>query len=436
MTENTGESAGKTVLVVEDEEPIRNLLCDLLKGEGYGVITAVNGVEGVQHTFAEAPDVVLTDILMPGMDGLAYIRRVRSQLSPSSLPIVVVSALATEEKIVEAFEAGATDYLIKPFRTFELLARIRVALKQRLYPQHVDASDELRTPPPRTVISTGSILDMGKYAILGEIGEGGMGAVYHARHTAFGTEAAVKVLDPERCDDRRSIMRFLREVRIAAQMDHPNIVKIFDLGLTQRVYYYAMEKLPSRSLAERVWEEGALTEREVLDIGLQLASALAYMHDLRFIHRDVKPENVLFSEEGRAKLIDFGLARALDDGRLTREGSFVGTPGYVAPENIAKYQNPVPAADIYALGSTLYTAAAGKGPFHDKEDPTVKLQAQLLESPPAPHLCRSNLSNACSAAIMKMMSKDPAERYASMAEVQAELERVSGAQAGISANPA
>ena len=162
MTKNRGESAGKTVLVVEDEEPIRNLLCDLLKGEGYGVLTAVNGVEGVQHTFAEAPDVVLTDLLMPGMDGLAYIRRVRSQLPPASLPIVVVTALATEEKIVEAFEAGATDYLIKPFRTFELLARIRVALKQRLEPVHVDAVDpESQTAPPRPVLGGGSLFDMG-----------------------------------------------------------------------------------------------------------------------------------------------------------------------------------------------------------------------------------------------------------------------------------
>jgi serine/threonine-protein kinase len=423
----TGQIERKTVLVVEDDEAIRRFLSELLDRDGYKVVTAVDGVEGVQHTFAEAPDVVLTDLMMPQMDGLAYIRRVRSQVPAASLPIVVVSALATEDKIVEAFETGATDYLVKPFRPHELLARIRVALKQKIEPVHVDLSLGSGRPViTREALFNGALLDMGKYEIIAEIGEGGMGSVFLAKHRSFGTQVAVKILDPEITEDRRAVLRFLREVRIAAQLDHPNIVKVFDLGLTGNVYYYAMEKLPDHSLAEEVWDGGAMPEPMALDVGLQVASALEYMHGLGFIHRDVKPENILYAEEARVKLIDFGLARSMVDDRLTQEGSFVGTPGYVAPENITSFADPGPSADIYALGATLYAACVGKSAFEDKECTTAKLRAQLMDPPAPAHFRSPGVSREFSKIIGKMMSKNPEARYEDMKTVVAELKLLAG----------
>jgi serine/threonine-protein kinase len=148
------------------------------------------------------------------------------------------------------------------------------------------------------------------------------------------------------------------------------------------------------------------------------------MHDLGFIHRDVKPENILFDEEGRVKLIDFGLARSLRDGRLTQEGSFVGTPGYVAPENISRHADPTPGADIYALGSTLYYAAVGKGAFAGKKHPTEKLRAQLIESVPLACFRNPTVSRETSKLIRRMMVKDPTDRTRDMHAVQAELDRL------------
>jgi serine/threonine protein kinase len=148
------------------------------------------------------------------------------------------------------------------------------------------------------------------------------------------------------------------------------------------------------------------------------------MHDLGFIHRDVKPGNVLFTEGGRAKLIDFGVARAIEGGRHTQEGSFVGTPGYVAPENIQSAVDPSPAADVYALGATLYAAAAGREPFGGVAGKDTKIRAQLKGEATPPALCRTDLSEDCSALIMEMISRDPAVRPGHMGDVYAELKRV------------
>ncbi|MHC4777894.1 MAG: protein kinase domain-containing protein [Planctomycetota bacterium] len=417
-TEASSTVRKKTVLVVEDEEAIREFLTDLLDTGGYRVITAVNGLDGIQHTFSDGPDVVLTDIMMPEMDGLSFLRRVRTEIPAKALPIIVVSALATEDKVVEAFDLGATDYLVKPFRAFELLARIKVALKQRLDPALVNlVPRELKAGPSRTDFRSGSLFDMGKYEILSEIGEGGMGSVFLARHRTYDTHVAVKVLDPDLTEDRNSVVRFLREVRIAAGLDHPNIVKVYDVGLTGKAHYYAMEKLPADSLADKVDDGGPIEETHALDLGIQLSSALAYMHSRGFLHRDVKPSNILFVDDWKVKLIDFGLARSLDDGRLTREGSFVGTPGFVAPESISSYDAPGPGSDIYALGSTLYAVIVGKCAFDEKRSATSRLRAQVLEPAPAAHLRNPDISKDLSEIVRKMMAPDPGERFPSMQAV-------------------
>lgn len=413
------------VLVNEDEEPIRMLLTDLLESQGFKVITACNGVEGVRRTFAEAPDLVLTDIIMPDMDGIAYVKRVRSQIPVASLPIIVVSALGMEEHIVKAFDAGATDYLVKPFRQSELLARVQVALQQRLDPKnlvYVERDEPSGNIPSRP--REGMILDLGKYRIISEIGAGGMGTVYHARHLGYGIDVAIKLLKPDLSEQRHNILRFLREVRIAAQLDHPNIVRVFDVGLSGEYYYYAMESLPDHSLYHQVKAEGALPIEKVVAYGLQLSRALDYMHRRGLLHRDVKPDNVLLVDPDTVKLIDFGLACSFDDSRLTQEGTFVGTPGYVAPESIREYRPPTPQADIYALGATLYLAAAGQSPFHKKGGATQKLSAQVLEPAPMLHKVNPKVPTELSAIIMTMLSRRLEKRPKRMAAVVKALEKL------------
>ncbi|GEM_PF-3324351 len=417
------------ILVIDDEESIRMLLEDLLTGQGMEVITAENGVEGVRRTFNDVPEVVLTDILMPDMDGITFIQRVRNKIPARKLPIIVVSALGMEKNVVQAFKAGATDYLVKPFRHSELLARVQVALGQRVDPKNVEYVGREGTGEREIPIRSGSVLDMGKYRILSEIGAGGMGTIYHAVHAGYGIEVALKVLNAEMGKDRNNIMRFLREVRIATQMSHPHIVDVYDVGFSGEWYYYAMEMLPSTSLQSRVREDGWLEETDVLGVGGQLASALVHMHEAGFMHRDVKPDNVIFESTGSVKLIDFGLACAADDARLTREGSFIGTPGFVAPENIEAYQPPDPTSDVYSLGATLFFAATGRSPFQGKGGATAKLTAQVTERPPAPRALNPVVSEAFSDLILRMMEPDPAKRVFPMARVRDELSDLPRARA-------
>lgn len=426
------------VLVIEDEEPIRMFLSELLTEEGFSVMEAVNGIDGVTKTFSESPDIVLTDICMPDMDGIAYLKRVRSQIPVDRLPIIVVSAFGMEEKVVEAFRAGATDYLVKPFRQNELLARMDVALKKRIDPRRVVLGEQ-KGPEQDFAenVSSGSSLDLGKYRIIEEIGAGGMGTIYKALHVGYGNELAVKVLDVKKARDRASVMRFLREVRIASQMDHPNIVRVFDVGLSGSHYYYAMELLPGRSLYAEVKNRGPIPERRVARIGMQLASALSSMHHHGFMHRDVKPDNVIMIDDDNVKLIDFGLACSIDDSRLTREGTFVGTPGYVAPEMIQKYQAPDEKGDIYSLGATLYLAKSGKSPFPSTKGPTQKIESQVVGRPipltTADRSCDENFAKV----VMKMISRDPRNRFENMTQVMDALKQLEAqGEPGASATPA
>jgi CheY-like chemotaxis protein len=418
-------NAEKTrILIIDDEEPIRMLLTDLLEMHGYEVIAATNGIDGLRKTFSEAPRIVITDILMPEMTGLAFLQRVRAQVPASALPVIVVSALGLQEQIVKAFEAGATDYLVKPFHHSELLARIHIALHRTVDSQDVQYVEREVPARPKTELIPGGVLDLGKYCILEELGSGGMGTVYRATHMAYGSEVAVKVLSPKLAKNRSDVMRFLREVRIATQMDHPNIVKVYDMGLSAGQYYYAMESLPRHSLYDEVTRlQDGLEEDRVLGIGIQLASALAYMHERGFLHRDVKPDNILFASPDCVKLVDFGLACAVEDARLTQKGTFMGTPGYVAPENIREYHAPDAPADIYSLGATLYLAAAGRSAFSHKKGATARLAAQIVENPPALNQTNPRISTSFAGIIAKMMARDPARRYGTMREVHAALLR-------------
>ena len=409
------------ILVIDDEEAVRSLIREFLEPEEYEVIEAANGVEGVQKTFSDAPDLVLTDIRMPDMDGIAYLERVRSQLPASRLPVIVVSAFGTEEHIVRAFHAGATDYIFKPFRNVELQARVRMALKKTIPSPMLDGLAALENPQAPAEVLRRELLDVGKYRILSEIASGGQGTVYLARHQAFGTEVTVKILDPVLARNPDHVFRFLREVRIAAQMDHPHIVRVFDLGLAGRGYFYAMERLPWRSLQEEVLEGGPKTEREVVETGIRLASALGYMHAKGFLHRDVKPANILRAEDGRVKLIDFGLACSMEEDRITLKGTFLGTPGYVAPESIRGKWDLDPRLDVYGLGATLFFAAAGRQAFDPETKGRLKFLMQALEPPPDPREFNPCISEALATTIAKMMAREKDDRFGAMEEVSAAL---------------
>ncbi|HYQ65374.1 serine/threonine-protein kinase [Actinophytocola sp.] len=209
-------------------------------------------------------------------------------------------------------------------------------------------------------------LVVGRYRLFRRIGSGAMGVVWEGRDERLNRPVAIKklLLHPDLLPRKAAdaVARCLREGRIAARLNHPNAIAVFDVVDEDDVPCLVMEYLPSRSLATVMAEEGTLPPVEAAAIGAQVATALAAAHAAGIVHRDITPGNVLIGEDGSVKITDFGISRAIDDVTVTKTGMFAGTPAYMAPE-VALGADPTPASDVFALGSTLYTAVEGEPPF-------------------------------------------------------------------------
>ena len=201
----------------------------------------------------------------------------------------------------------------------------------------------------------------GRYAVERTLGRGGMATVYLAHDTVLGRPVALKVLAEHLADDESFRARFLREARLAARIAHPNVVQVYDAGGDEAGLFIAMEYVDGESLAEELARRGRLSAGEVVDLGRQLAAALAAAHAAGLVHRDVKPPNVLRSRDGTVKLGDFGIAHSHDSTALTAHGSVLGTAAYLSPEQ-ARAEPVTGAADLYALGVVLYEALTGRWP--------------------------------------------------------------------------
>ena len=201
----------------------------------------------------------------------------------------------------------------------------------------------------------------GRYRVERELGRGGMATVYLAHDESLGRAVAVKVLAEHVAADPALRERFVREARHAAMLAHPNIVQVFDAGEDDGQPYIVMEYVEGETLAGVLRRRRKLPPHEVEVIGAQAAAGLARAHAAGLVHRDVKPGNLLLRRDGVVKIVDFGIARAVDGTRLTEHGTLLGTAGYLAPEQAAG-QDAVPASDVYALGVVLYEALAGRPP--------------------------------------------------------------------------
>jgi eukaryotic-like serine/threonine-protein kinase len=244
--------------------------------------------------------------------------------------------------------------------------------------------------------------------VLDRIGIGGMGVVWQAMDERLERLVAVKqlLLQPQRspgaADEARA--RAMREARIAARLQHPNAIVIYDVAEHDGEPCLVMEYLPSRSLAAVLGERGRLPVSEVAAIGKQIASALAAAHAAQIVHRDVKPGNVLITDDGTAKITDFGVSRAAGDVTVTQTGMMAGTPAYLAPE-VARGQVPTPASDVFSLGATLYAAVEGRGPFGESDNPLA-----LLHAVAGGRLNPPQHAGTLSAVLMRLLATDPAAR--------------------------
>ena len=202
---------------------------------------------------------------------------------------------------------------------------------------------------------------LGKYQILEEIGRGATAVVYKARDTALDRTVALKVMHPGLFWNPEAVERFLREARAAAQLEHPNIVIIHEVGEDQGSYFIAMQYLPGPSVADLI-ARGPMPIQQALDIAIQIADALSYAHEQGFIHRDVKPSNIILNARDQPILTDFGLAKALEWASMTGSTGVVGTPAYIPPE-VWEGKQATPASDVYSLSCVLWEMLAGRTLF-------------------------------------------------------------------------
>ncbi|GAA1384184.1 serine/threonine-protein kinase [Pseudonocardia kongjuensis] len=247
-----------------------------------------------------------------------------------------------------------------------------------------------------------------RYRLDERIGAGAMGAVWRGTDELLNRTVAVKELLaaalPSADQLEESRQRILREGRIGARLQHAHVISMFDVVVHDDRPWLVMEYLPSRSLAAVLAEKGPMSPREAAAIGRQVADGLAAAHTAGVVHRDIKPGNVLIAEDGRAKITDFGVSRAVDDVQLTRTGVIAGTPAFLAPE-VARGQEPTAASDVFALGATLYASVEGEPPFGLDDNAYALLHkvATGAISPPTQ-------AGPLTALLMRLLSNDPAER--------------------------
>ncbi|MBI4536444.1 MAG: protein kinase [candidate division NC10 bacterium] len=260
----------------------------------------------------------------------------------------------------------------------------------------------------------------GRYRILRELGRGGMGVVYQAEDTVLQRQVAYKVLPGAIRDDPKALEYFLREARIAASLQHPNIVTIYDAGQSGGHVYIAMEFVEGRSVESLLDEQGTLPLPQALDLFRQACRSLAHAHAQRVVHRDVKPGNMMLTKAGLLKLMDFGLAAVVTQA-TSKVTSIRGTPFYMAPEQILG-RKLAPAADQYALGCTLHHLVTGRPPFVDGD----VLYHHIHTAPAAPCTWNPRIPAWLDAIILRTMQKDPATRFPSVATLLGEVESCLG----------
>jgi WD40 repeat protein/tRNA A-37 threonylcarbamoyl transferase component Bud32 len=321
-----------------------------------------------------------------------------------------------------------------------LLTAAEVAALQSVGDNTTDASQLLQT-----VVEQGSVtgwqaqqllsgdtrltLDDGRYVLLSLLGQGGMGAVYKARQVRMNRDVAIKLIDPAKGGNQQLAARFRREVEIASRLRHEHVVQAYDVGIHGGTTFLVLEYVAGRDLGAIVKEQGPLEPGEACAIAAQAASGLAHAHAQGIVHRDIKPQNILLSEQGSAKVLDLGLARISESEgdeqtALTQEGAVMGTIDYMAPEQARNTHLADSRSDIYSLGATLYFLLAGRPPFSGGSA-ADKLLRLSTEAPTPLAQLRPGLPHAVVEVVDRALQKKPADRFQTMEDLIRALQPLS-----------
>lgn len=450
------------ILVVDDQEMNRDLLARRLKRKGYTVSVAVDGPDALDQIANEDFDMVLLDIMMPGMNGIEVLEHVREDYELTELPIIMATAKSDRKTVVEALQNGANDYVTKPLDFGVVLARIQThinirdrskessrggfaqlsssgkfrAVSSRHYCKRCRSSIQ-KDPAicefcerPRPDDGWPRVSDNPKFPHLGRtigdryflsryIGGGSVGKVYHARDLDLNREYAAKIVrlsDPAidvQSEELRD--RTTREVEVLSQMSNPHVVKIYDVVVVEEdVFALILDFVRGFSLSKILERVEMLSVPNALDIARQVAQGLYEAHQLGIVHCDIKPDNIMLEKlpiRGHfAHLLDFGVAEILE--YKSRQDGYYGTPFYSAPE---QFQNPElidHRTDIYALGAVLFHMIEGHPPFEGSNAYQV-LNKHITEPVPRLKAVESYDMDGefLDDLLERMMAKSPADRF-------------------------
>jgi eukaryotic-like serine/threonine-protein kinase len=273
-------------------------------------------------------------------------------------------------------------------------------------------------------LSTGNHRFGDRYSVIERAGSGGMAEVYRARDELLGREVAVKVLSRRLSTDRTFVERFRREAQSAANLNHPNVVALYDFGRDGGTYFIVMEYIDGKPLADIIRAEGPLMPERAAEVASDVAAALDRAHAAGLVHRDIKPSNIMINSAGQTKVTDFGIARAMTtegEQTMTQTGMVIGTAAYLSPEQAQG--DPVDArSDVYALGCVLYEMLGGRPPF-EGDTPLSIAYKHVRENPAPPSTNNPDVPQVLDAVVMKALAKNPDNRYQSAGEFRDDLQR-------------
>lgn len=328
----------------------------------------------------------------------------------------LISDLVTQEQMKDALDA-----LVDAQRASEGVEVLQVEVSDEQLADQLVYNGVISDYQAEQLKSGRTKFNLGPYVITGWIGQGGMGQVFKGEHMVLGRVSAIKVLPLDKTTDY-AISNFHREIKLQARMDHPNLVRAYDAGHDGKVHFLVTEYVPGHDLRRLIRNQGKLTVAEAAGVVMQIAQGLYYAHQQGLIHRDIKPGNILVTEDGTAKLSDLGLSGFVDNEiEDPRAGKIVGTADYLAPELIRNPREVSTVTDIYSLGCTLYYSITGKVPFPGGSA-KEKARRHLNEHPWHPRQFSTDVSEEFVELIADMMEKDPQKRIQSAEEVANRLE--------------
>ena len=442
------------VLIADDHPIFREGLAKIISRDArlHVVAEAENGDEAIAHLIELRPDVAVLDLDMPERDGFAVTRA--AQQAKLAVKVIILTSHNNEALFHSALDLGVAGYVLKDGAINEIVSAIRAVAGGRHYfspelstyllnranrpanlaerkPTANDltpaeaVSANLRTFEPR------SDRRISHYRILKKLGEGGMGEVYLAEDLNLGRQVAVKVLSHELTDNPEHLRRFEQEARAASALNHPNILTVYEIGQADGAHFIATEFIEGESLSQRM-ERGPMKLAEVLDIGIQIASALAAAHEARIVHRDIKRDNIMVREDHLVKVLDFGLAKLvrqeaheLDSEGITKAlhkttpGVVMGTAEYMSPEQ-ARGREVDERTDIWSLGVVLYRMVTGNTPF--KGETMSDVIASILKTDPPPLVNEAEpVPRELEQIINKALRKNREDRYQHIKELLIDL---------------